>query len=88
MLFMTTYSIKPEHRDAAIARFRQTQGAPPPGVKMLGRWHDISGNRGFALAEATDAQSVFKWVLEWSDLISFDTNAVIDDAEFAKALGV
>lgn len=87
MLFMTTYSFPPEHRDKAVARFRQTQGAPPPGVKMLGRWHDIGGNKGFTLSEATDAQALFKWAMDWSDLISFDVSPVIDDEGFAKVLG-
>ena len=87
MLFMTTYSFRPEHRDAAVARFKETQGAPPPGVKLLGRWHDISGNRGFTLSESSDAQALFKWVLNWSDLIDFEVKAVLDDAEFAKTLG-
>ena len=87
MLFMTTYSFRPEHRDAAVARLKETQGAPPPGVKLLGRWHDVSGNRGFALSESSDAQALFKWVLNWSDLIDFEVKAVLDDAEFAKTLG-
>lgn len=87
MRFMTTYSLTPEHRDAAIARFKKTQGAPPPGVKLLGRWHDVSGHRGFTLCEASDSQAIYKWVLEWSDLISFDVRVVLNDEEFAKALG-
>lgn len=87
MRFMTTYSLRPEQRDAALARFKKTQGAPPPGVKLLGRWHDAGGHRGFTLSEASDAQAIYRWVLEWSDLMTFDVSVVLDDQEFARALG-
>jgi hypothetical protein len=87
MRFMTMYSVAPEDRDEAIARFKQSQGAPPGGVTLLGRWHDVSGNRGFTLAEASDAQALYKWVLDWSDLMTFETCVVLDDAEFGQVLG-
>ena len=45
------------------------------------------GNRGFTLSETFDAQAIYKWVLEWSDLMSFDVSVVLHDEEFAKALG-
>jgi hypothetical protein len=87
MRFMTTYTLLPANRDAAIARFKQSQGAPPSGVKLLGRWHDIAGNRGFTVSEATDPQALYRWVLEWSDLMTFETCVVLDDAEFGQVLG-
>ncbi len=90
MLFMTVYSFPTQNRDAAIARFKQTGAAPPPGVKMRGRWHDVGGGRGFTLAEADDPQALMKWVLKWSDLLSFKVTPVLpvlDDEQFTKALG-
>ena len=86
MRFMTIYSLDPADRDAAIARFKKSQGAPPNGVKLLGRWHDVAGHRGFTISEANDAQALYKWVLEWSDLMTFETCVVLDDAEFGAVL--
>ncbi len=37
--------------NAAVARFLETGGAPPEGVKMLGRWHGMNG-QGFAISES------------------------------------
>jgi hypothetical protein len=87
MRFMTTYSLDPSDRNAAIARFKESQGAPPDGVKLLGRWHDVAGGRGFTLAEADDPAMMFKWTLAWSDLLTLETCVVLDDAEFGQALG-
>lgn len=41
MLFIISWRGSPETRNAAIERFLKTGGAPPAGVKMIGRWHDI-----------------------------------------------
>src|SRR5260370_1054334 len=37
--------------NAAVARFLETGGARPEGVKMLGRWHGMNG-QGFAFSES------------------------------------
>jgi len=87
MKFMAIWTGSPDTRDDALARFKETGGAPPPGVKMLGRWHDISGSSGFALAESDDPKAIHRWVLSWSDLLSFELVAVIDDQEFAQSIG-
>ena len=87
MLFMTTYSIRPEHRDAAIARFKETGGPPPDGVKMVGRWQDVSGNHGWALAETDDVESLHKWIYEWSDVLTFDVRPVLNDEQFSRTIG-
>jgi hypothetical protein len=41
-----------------IARFKETGGISPKGVKMIGRWHDTNQRRGFAVAEADDAEAM------------------------------
>jgi Protein of unknown function (DUF3303) len=87
MLFMSVYSFSPAHRDQAMARFKQSHGAPPAGVTLVGRWHDVGSNRGYTLADTTDPEALFKWAMDWSDLISFDIHPVLDDAGFAKVLG-
>ena len=86
MLFMLTYSVRPEHWETAVKRFKETQGAPPSGVKQVGRWHDVSLKRGFILAESNDLEAVGKWCQQWSDLTTFEIVPVIDDDQFNRVL--
>jgi hypothetical protein len=55
MLFTISYKGRPDTRNAAIDCFLKTGGLPPDGVKMIGRWPDIAGIAGVAVAEAGDA---------------------------------
>ena len=86
MIHVMTWAFKPEHRNAVIARFKETGGLPPEGVKMLGRWHGIGNNKGVVVAESEDPLAFAKWLLEWSDLASFDVYPALGDEEIAKAL--
>jgi hypothetical protein len=38
MRFILTFTLPPQMHEAAIARFLETGGQPPPGVTLLGRW--------------------------------------------------
>jgi hypothetical protein len=87
MLFMIEYSIRPEHRDAAQARFKATGGPPPSGAKMVGRWHSIAGLGGFVLAEGTDPVALGKWMQEWTDVLTFTVTPVNDDQHTMQVLG-
>jgi len=86
MIHVITWTFKPEHRNAAIARFKETGGRPPAGVKMLGRWHGIGNNKGVFVAESGDPLAFAKWLLGWSDLLSFDVYPALGDEEIAKAI--
>lgn len=86
MLFIVSWSISPQHRNNTIERFLKTGGAPPEGVKMLGRWHAVGGASGFGVAEASDPVSIQKWVLEWSDLMSMEVHAALTDEQVAPLL--
>ena len=86
MKFMIVYGFEPSAYQGATKRFIETQGPPPSGVTMLGRWHAASGGKGFTLAETSDAKAIYAWILSWADLLSFDVIPVLDDAEFSEAL--
>jgi hypothetical protein len=86
MLFVTTYTWRPEDRKAVVARFMQTGGKAPPGVKLLGRWTDMAGGRGFTLTESDDVVAAGKYFYEWNDLIVFDVVPVMNDEQLAKVL--
>jgi hypothetical protein len=86
MLYVVDWNFKPEYRNAVIARFKQTGGLPPKGVKLLGRWHGIGNNKGVFVAESENPLAFTKWMLEWSDLASFDVYPALVDEEIAKVL--
>jgi hypothetical protein len=87
MHFMVVWTFKPDHTKSTIARFNETGGAPPDGVKMVARWHDVSGSRGFAIAETDDAVAAAKWCHDWSDLLSFEVIPVLDDEQLVQVIG-
>ena len=87
MLFMISFSLRPESRNDAQDRFKKTGGTPGPNVKMLGRWHKVAGNQGFVLAESTDTVAIGKWMQEWTDLLLFDIALVVNDEDVMKVLG-
>jgi hypothetical protein len=69
----------------AEARFLQTGGMPPADVKMIGRWHGMSGG-GVLIAETSDAKALYSWLSYWNDLLEFETTPCLDDAEAGEVL--
>lgn len=86
MLFMVSWTISPQNRNSVIQRFLETKGAPPEGVKMLGRWHAVGGSSGFGIAETDDVVQIQKWVLQWNDLMNMDVHAALTDEQAAPLL--
>jgi len=86
MLFAIHWTFGPEVRDEANARFAATGGGPPEGVRMLGRWHSVGEGDGLCIAETDDAQKLGIWMQEWSDLLEFRIQPVVDDAGVSAIL--
>lgn len=87
MKFMTFWSYRPENRDAAQARFKESGGdKPPEGIKLIGRWHVIGAARGVHVCECDDPAQMAEWAQRWSDLLSIEIYPVMDDEEVAKML--
>ena len=63
-----------------------------PGVKILGRWHDIVSFTGVAICEADDANALSGYLLQWNASMDMTVAPVLDDAETTatgkKALGM
>jgi hypothetical protein len=66
--------------NAANERFLKAGGLPPAGVKMIGRWHGMSG-KGFAVVDTTDPKALYAWCAEWSDLLPIETTPCLEDAD-------
>ena len=86
MLFIVRWEISQTVRKAAIERFLKTGGAPPEGVKMLGRWHTADGEYGFAVAESDSVQAIGKWSMAWNDLLPMDVRPALDDQGMGAVL--
>ena len=85
MKFIVRWNIPKASVVSSEARFLQTGGAPPAGVKMLGRWHGMSGG-GVLIAETNDAKALYSWLAQWNDLLEFETTPCVEDAEAGEIL--
>ena len=85
MKYIVSWTLPPATFKAAIGRFLEAGGMPGTGVKLLGRWHGMSGC-GFAIVETTDAKALYAWVAEWSDLLPLETTPCLEDADASIVL--
>ena len=85
MKFIVKYTIPKPSVVEAEQRFLKTGGAPPAGVKMIGRWHGMSGG-GVLIAETNDAKALYAWLEKWNDFLHFTTTPCLDDSEAGEVL--
>jgi hypothetical protein len=63
MKFMLTFTMKPDKRNEAIARFMKTGGQPPKGATLLGRWTRADFSQGYDLLESDDTSALTEMAL-------------------------
>jgi hypothetical protein len=85
MKFLTTWKIHPGSHNTAIARFLETGGAPPPGVRILHRWHGANGT-GVAISESDDAKAIYLGLAQWTDVLDLNITPCVEDADAGVAL--
>jgi hypothetical protein len=56
------------------------------GVTLIGRWHDVVGFTGAAVAETDDPSALSKWILHWNAIMDIEAIPVLEDEE-TRALG-
>ena len=54
------------------------------GVRLLGRWHAVGGERGFCICEAPRADVLDKWLASWGTVVL--VTPVVDDNEAREIL--
>ena len=86
MKFMTTWSVFPGSLQEVVNKFLAGEGAPPEGVTLLGRWHNVDCSGGFSLFETDRPEQLYLGALKWSELMELNTVAVIEDAEAGPVL--
>ena len=85
MKFLILWSLPYSTYRPATQHFLKTGGMPPAGIKMIGRWHGMSG-KGCAVVETTDAKALYAWLAEWSEFLPIETTPVLEDAEAGAVL--
>ena len=86
MKFLVQYTLPQSTFRPAIARFLKAGGLPPSGVRLIGRWHGMSG-KGFSVVETNDPKALYAWVAEWTDVLPLETTPVLEDADAGAVLG-
>ncbi len=90
MKFMVTWKVHEDKRHEALKTFSAMSDADDSrdlgDVKLIGRWHDVIGFTGVAIAETDDPAALSDWLLNWNHVIDVQSVPVLDDNE-ARELG-
>lgn len=87
MKYVITWSAPTATYVAAIQQFLATGGMPPAGVKLLARYHALTGSSsGFIVAETSDHKALYTWLADWMHTVSFEVTPVVEDADAAPVL--
>lgn len=54
-----------------------------PGVKILGRWHDMAARKGVAIIETSDLGAAMRYAGQWNPHMGMTIAPVMDDEESA-----
>jgi hypothetical protein len=87
MKFMVTWDIS---EDKWLPILKLWAGLTPqqradagPGVKILGRWHDMAARKGVAVLETVDLASAMRYAGQWNPHMGLSIAPVLDDEESA-----
>ena len=53
-------------------------------IRVVGRWHDLSGSSGVCIAECNDTSKLNSWMLNWAPICVISVIPVVED-ETARA---
>ena len=87
IIMTTRWAPNTQQRAEAIARFQQTGGLTPDGVRLVGRWTRADLKGGFYLLETNDMKKLAEFAYQWSDLTALKITPVLEDAELEEVLG-
>lgn len=68
-----------------VAEFLKDGGAPPAGVKLLGRWHGANG-KGFLVMESDDPKAIFGFFAHYQEFMEIESTPALEDADAGAVL--
>jgi Protein of unknown function (DUF3303) len=88
MKFMTNWSIQQDKWLPVLKKWtsmspQERANDAGDGVKMIGRWHDMTGRTGVVIAESNDLAAVQRWIGRWNPHLDTELTPVVDDEESA-----
>ena len=90
MKFMVTWSIDQDEWIPVLEKWAsltpEQQMDAGEGVKILGRWHELTSRTGVAILEASDAAAVHRYLCQWNPHMDMDVAPVLDDEECTGAV--
>jgi hypothetical protein len=68
---MITWPMKPGRLHEALDLFSRIppevlSQEPGPGIRLIGRWHDLVRGKGVVICESEDPVAVSNWCLRWN----------------------
>ena len=84
MLFMDIWTWEPEKRDEMVKRAAEWKC--PTGMKELGYWVDLTGNRVFSLYEVEDPAVLLEANNYWTDIAKCESVPVMEMEEVMKLM--
>lgn len=82
MLFMDIWTWEPEKRDEIHKIYNDFK--QPEGVKVVGEWLDITGNRFFFLKEVDDPKAMLEANDSFLKIAKVDSVPVMENKEVVK----
>ncbi len=90
MKFMVTWSIDQDKWFSILQKWDsmtpQQRADAGEGVKILGRWHELTSRTGVAILEASNAVAVHRYLNQWNLHMDMDVAPVLDDEECTTAI--
>jgi hypothetical protein len=88
MLFRVNWQIDKDNRNEVVTRFLQMADNPdydlPEGLTLIGRWHNSAGINGTQIFETDDIMLLYNWMSNWTDVLVFECDAVVEDEDAGK----
>ena len=85
MKFMITWCIHDDKRHEALEIFSGMSEEEAAGefgnLNVIGRWHDVIGFTGVAIAETDNPEDLNSWLIKWNSMCDIEAVPVLDDAE-------
>ena len=85
MLFLISWKISAANRVACWNVFGNMTPEDDlkdagPSIKIVGRWHHLSGDGGVCICDTDDVSALNSFMLNWSPICDITVNPVVDDA--------